>query len=119
MTKCHVFQWDIARLPLNFAKRCWAMQTNTWTLCNAKIITNKHDIHALAYKGIKRESCSTNNVEYKFLFCNNYIKRCVSGNKNHYVLDWVVVPNIWSVNIGSNLSKEEVLVLRASPMVAC
>jgi hypothetical protein len=79
------------------------MQANTWTLCNAKFVTNKHGIHALAYKGIKRESCSTNNVEYKFWYCHNYIKRCVSGNKNHYVLDWAIVIDMWLVNIGSNL----------------
>ena len=107
-TKCHVFQCHIVRLSPNFAKRCWAMQANIWTLCNAKVITNKCGPHALGYKGIKKESCSTNNVEYEFWFCDDYIKHRVSDNKNKYVLDWLVVPNMWPVKICTNLSREEI-----------
>jgi len=35
----------------------------------------------------------------------------VSGSKKKYVLDWPIVPNTWSVKIGTNLSREEVLAL--------
>ena len=73
--------WHIARLLANSAKRCWAMQANTRTLCNAKIGTGKHGTPTPMYKGLKEEYRSTNNVEYKFWFCLDDIKRCVSGNK--------------------------------------
>jgi hypothetical protein len=110
-TDCSSFHWHIARLPTNFAKRCWAMQANTGTLYNAKIGTGKHGTPTLMYKGLKKKYRSTNNVEYKFWFCLDDIKRCVSGNKKKYVLDWPVVPIIWPVKIGTNLSRQEVLAL--------
>ena len=111
-TNCPSSHWHIARLPSNSAKRCWAMQANTGSLCNAKVGTSKHGTLAPTYKGLKKEYHSTNNVEYEFWFCHDDIKRCVSGNKKMYVLDWPVVPNTWPVKIGTNLSRQEVLALK-------
>ena len=51
---CPSSHWHIARLPFNSAKRCWAMQTNTRSLCNAKIRTYKHGTPAPTYKGLKK-----------------------------------------------------------------
>ena len=81
----HTSQWHIARLPPNYAKKCWAMQANTWTLCNAKVRTNKHGIPTSTYKGTKKYNCSTNNVEYQFGLCLDNIKCCVNG-KEYYLL---------------------------------
>jgi hypothetical protein len=53
-TNCPSSHWHIARLPSNSAKRCWAMQANTWSLCNAKVGTYKHDTPAPTYKGLKK-----------------------------------------------------------------
>jgi hypothetical protein len=47
----------------------------------------------------------------QILVCPDDIKRCVNGKKKKYVLDWHVVPNIWSVKIDTNLSRQEVLAL--------
>ena len=55
-TDCPSSHWHIARLPSNSAKRCWAMQAKTMTLCDVKVIIGKHDT---LYR-------STNNVESKF-----------------------------------------------------
>ena len=79
-TDCLVSQWHIARLPPSLAKKCWTMQPNIGSLCNAKINIRRHDILAPTSKGLK-EFLSTNNVEHKFWFCPDDIKRCVSGNK--------------------------------------
>ena len=108
---CSTSHWHISRLPTNFAKKCWAMQANTNILCNVKVGTDKHSTPAPTYKGLKKEYCSTNNVEYKFWFCPDDIKRYVSGNKKKYALDWHVVPNIWPMKIGTNLPRHEVLAL--------
>jgi hypothetical protein len=110
-TDCPSSHWHIARLPPNSAKRCWAMQANTGTLCHAKVGTGKHGTPAPTYKGLKKEYRSTNNVEYEFWFCPDDIKRCVNGSKKKYVLDWPVVPHTWPVKIGTNLSRHEVLAL--------
>jgi hypothetical protein len=80
-------------------------------LCNNKIEIGKHDTPTPTYKGLKKEYGFTNNVEYKFWFCPDDIKRCVSWNKKKYVLNWPVVSNIWPVKIGTNLSRQEVLTL--------
>ena len=90
-------------------ERCWAMQTNTWTLCNAKVKTGKHGTLAPTYKGLQKEYRSTNNVEYEFWCCLDDIKRCISGSKKKCVLDWRVVPNTWFMKIGTNLSRHKVL----------
>lgn len=62
----HASKWHIARLPPTYAKRCWAMQANLRTLCNAKFGIGKHNVHAPTYKGMEKEFRSTNNVEYEF-----------------------------------------------------
>ena len=65
-TKCLVFNWHIARLPSNSAKRCWALQVITGTMCNAKVGSNKHDAPAPTYRGLKKEFHSTNNFDFDF-----------------------------------------------------
>ena len=66
---------------------------------------------APTYKGLMKEFRSPNNVECEFWFCPDDVKRCVSGSLKKYVLDWPIVPNMWPVKIGTNLSREEVLAL--------
>ena len=96
-TNCLVFKWHIARLPPNSAKRYWALQAIAETMCNAKVGTGKHGTLAPTYKGLKKEFRSPNNMEYEFWFCHDDIKRCVSGSKKKYVLNWHVVSNTWLV----------------------
>jgi hypothetical protein len=81
-------------------------------MCNAKVGTGKHGTPTPTYKGLMKEFCSPNNVKYKFWFCPDDIKRCVSGNKKKYALDWPIVPNTWPVKIDTNLSREEVLIFK-------
>jgi hypothetical protein len=80
-------------------------------MCNAKVGCSKYDTPARTYKGLKKEFCSTNNVEYEFWFCPDNIKHCVSGTKKKYVLDWPTVPNTWPMKLCVNLSRDEVLAL--------
>ena len=105
-TECFVSNWYIARLPPNSAKRCWALQAITKTMCNSKVGSSKHGTPTPIYKGLKKKFRSTNNVEYEFWFCPNDIKRCVSGIKKKYVLGWPTVPNTLLVKMGTNLSRE-------------
>ena len=57
------------------------MQPHTRILCMPKSHTCKHDIPSPIYKGLKKKFHSTNNVEHKFWFCHDDIKRCMSVNK--------------------------------------
>ena len=51
-TDCPSLHRHIARLPPNFPKRCWVMQANRGSSCNAKVGTYKHGTPALTYKGL-------------------------------------------------------------------
>ena len=73
-------KWHIARLLPNSAKRCWALQAITWTMCNAKVGTGKHGTPAPTYKGLRKEFRSPNNVDYEFWFFSDNVKRCVNGS---------------------------------------
>ena len=79
-TNYHASQWHIAKLPSSSTKRCWAMQTNTCILCNAKFSIGRHDSPIPTYKGLKKEPRSTNNMEHELLFCLLDINQCESGN---------------------------------------
>lgn len=87
------------------------MQANTCTLYTAKVGTRKHGTPITTYKGLKKEFCPTNNMEYKFWFCLNKLKYCVSGNKKKDVLYWPILPNTWLVKMGTRLALEEALAL--------
>ena len=67
-TDCLASKWQIARLPPNSAKWCWALQAITWIMCNAKVGTGKHGTPSPTYKRLRKEFRSTNNVEYEFGF---------------------------------------------------
>ena len=50
------------------------METQIRALRNAKVGTNKHDSFAPTYRELKKEFCSTNNVEHEFWLCPDDIK---------------------------------------------
>jgi hypothetical protein len=103
---CLASKWHITRFLPNSTKRSWAMDAITWTLCNGKVKIGKYGTPTPAYKGLKKEICSTNNVEYTLWFFYNDIKHCISGNKK-YLLDWPIVLNTWPEKIGTKLCREE------------
>ena len=108
---CSPSHWHIARLPANFAERFWAMQVNTRTLCNAKAGTGKHGTPISHVQKIEERIPLHQQCRSTSLVLPNDIKRCVSENKKKYVLDWHVVPRIWPMKIGTNLSRQEISAL--------
>lgn len=89
-------------LPPNLAKRCLPMHANTWTLCNAKVKTCQHGTPAPTYKGLQKELCSTNNVEYKFWLFVYGIKNCVNDNIGS--MQHPISSNMCPTNIDTSLS---------------
>lgn len=98
-------------MPPNSAKWYWAMQTNTWTLCNSKVGIGKHGTSAPMYKETKKKFLSTNNVQQVFWFFLDNIKCCVNGNKKKYVMDWPILLSLWLVKIRTSLLRGKMLVL--------
>lgn len=60
------------------SQRCWAIQANTWTLCNAKIKSVNHGTFAPTYKGLNVYH-STNNVEHEFWHWKTPGSNCSTG----------------------------------------
>jgi hypothetical protein len=45
----------------------------------------------------------------QFFFYNDDIERCVKGTKGRWMKSRPVVPNIWPVKIGTDVSRKEIL----------
>jgi hypothetical protein len=50
-------------------------------------------------------------IFHKFWFCADGLIRCVGDIKRKYVVDWLVVPLMRLVQVGTNLTKDEVTTL--------
>ena len=48
----------------------------------------------------------------EFWFCPDDINRCVKGGPKSWVVDWLAIPMVWPVKIGTNLTRREVLSLK-------
>lgn len=109
---CDTSKWHIARCPAKSAKKCFALQSNTRKKCTARIVTGPKGTPAPTYTGMKIAYGSSNRQEiHDFWFCADDIERCVNENKCHYVIDKPEIPTIWPVQIGTKLTREEILSL--------
>ena len=63
-------------------------------------------IPAPTYFGKKKNYHTKKSVEVDFWFCADDIKRCVFGNNKAWILDWLGVPPMWLVKLGTNLTRE-------------
>ncbi len=50
-------------------------------------------------------------IFHKFWFCADDLICCVGDIKRKYVVDWSVVPLMWLVQVGTNLTRDEVTTL--------
>ena len=110
-TNYDISKWHIARLPARSRRRCQVLQANTNAKCDTRVARRSHGIPAPTYFSKKRDYHTKKSVEVDFWFCDDDIKRCVSGNKKAWVLDWPAIPRTWPVKLGTNLTQEEVLAL--------
>ena len=92
------FQVAHCKITTQLSQAMLGIANHIGTMCNAKLGSEKYDTPVLTYKG-------PNNVEYEFWFWPDNIQRCVSGSKKIYVFNWPTVPNMWTMKIGTNLSK--------------
>ena len=76
-----------------------------------KIAKGKKGTAAPTYRGRKQEYGTKREVIVDFWFCSDDIHRCVKGSKRKWVIDWPLVPDVWPVLSGTNLSREETLLL--------
>jgi hypothetical protein len=77
--------------------------------CTAKIIQDNKSTATLTYTGMMYHYSKTKEECMQFFFCNDDIERCVKGTRRRYIQSRSIIPSIWPVKIGTNLSKKEIL----------
>ena len=109
---CDTSEWHIARISQKSNARCQAQQHRSNIKCTSKIAKGKKGTPAPTYHGRKEEYGSKRQVLADFWFCSDDIDRCVKGTKRRWILDWPEVPEVWPVLSGTNLNREETLLLQ-------
>ena len=109
---CDTSKWHIARISHKSNARCQAQQKTTNIKCTAKIARGKKGTPAPTYRGRKEEYGSKREVVVDFWFCWDDIERCVKGSKRKWVIDWPEIPEVWPVLTGTDLNREETLLLQ-------
>ena len=107
-------EWHMSRLPKSSAKACFAQQAVTKKKCTARIVRNNVPTVAPTYTGLMVNYKKNWNDVMQFFFYNDDIERCVEGTKRKWVISVLEIPAIWPVKRGTNLSKQEILVLEAT-----
>jgi hypothetical protein len=109
---CDMSQWHIARISHRSNCKCHAQQAATNVKCTARIAKGSKGTPAPTYRGRKTEYGGSKEIVTDFWFCPDDIERCVKGSKCSWVLDWPQVPHVWPVLSGTNLTRQETLLLQ-------
>jgi hypothetical protein len=109
---CDMSQWHIARISYKSSCKCHAQQAATNFKCTARIAKGSKDTAAPTYRERNTQYGGTKVIVSDFWFCPDDIKRCVKGSKRSLVLDWPQVLDVWPVLSGTNLTREEILLLQ-------
>jgi hypothetical protein len=111
-SNCDISQWHIARISHRSSCKCHAQQAATKVKCIARIAKGSKCTPAPTYRGRKTQYGGTNEIVMDFWFCPDDIERCVKGTKCSWILDWPQVPHVWPVLSGTNLTRQETLLLQ-------
>lgn len=110
-TVCDERQWHIARLPKTSAKACFAQQAITKKKCVAKIVQDNRSTAAPTYTRLMDNYKKARAEKMQFFFCNDDINRCVNSTRRKWILSKPIVPNVWPIKMGTNLTRKEILAL--------
>jgi hypothetical protein len=89
--------------------------------CDARIIAKKtiHGILNPCYNGLWFDLKGSASIRHKFWFCANDLTCCVGGIGRKYYVDKPLVPSMWSMQVGTNLTHFEVTNLEEAGFVMC
>jgi hypothetical protein len=109
---CDMPQWYIARISHRSSCKCHIQQAATNFKCTARIAKASKGTAAPTYRGRNTQYGRTKVIVSDFWFCLDDIERYVKDSKRSWVLDWPQVPDVWHVLSGTNLTREETLLLQ-------
>jgi hypothetical protein len=107
-----IVTWHIARISHRSSCKCHAQQVATNFKCTAWIAKGSKSTPAPTYRGRNTQYGGTKVIVSDFWFCPNDIEHCVKGSKRSWILNWSQVPNVWPVLSGTNLIREETILLQ-------
>jgi hypothetical protein len=109
---CDMSQWYIARISHRSSCKCHAQQRGTNVKCTARIAKGSKGTPAPTYQGKKTQYGGSKVIITDFWFCPDDIERCMKGTKRSWVLNWPQVLDVWLVLSGTNLTRQETLLLQ-------
>jgi hypothetical protein len=109
---CDMSQWHIVRISHKSSCKCHAQQRGTDVKCTARIAKDSKGTTAPTYRGKKTQYGGSKVIVTDFWFCPNDIEHYVRGTKCSWVLDWPQVPEVWPILSGTNLTRQETLLLQ-------
>jgi hypothetical protein len=100
---------------------CNSKRLNETLRCDARIIAKKtiHGILNPCYNGLWFDLKGSASIRHKFWFCANDLTCCVGGIGRKYYVDRPLVPSMWSMQVGTNLTHFEVTTLEEAGFVMC
>jgi hypothetical protein len=108
---CDMSQWHIARISYRSSCECHAQQRGTDVKYTTPIAKGSKGTPAPTYRGRKTQYGGSKVIVTDFWFCPDDIEHCVKATKCSWVLDWPQVPDVWPVLSGTNLTRQETLLL--------
>jgi hypothetical protein len=67
---------------------------------------------APTYRGRKTQYGGNKEIVTNFWFCPDDIEHCLKGTKRSWIINWPQVPDVWLVLSGTNLTRQETLLLQ-------
>jgi hypothetical protein len=105
-------QLHITRISYRSSCKCHVQQRATNVKCTARIAKGSKGTPTPTYRGRKTQYGGTKVIVTDFWFCPDDIERCVKGTKRSWILNWPQVPDVWPILRGTNLTREEILLLQ-------
>jgi hypothetical protein len=109
---CNMSQWHIARISHRSSCKYHAQHATTKVKCAARITKGSKGTPAPTYRDRKTQYNGNKEIVTDFWFCPNDIERYVKGTKCSWVLDRPQVPDVWPILSGTNLTRQETLLLQ-------
>jgi hypothetical protein len=109
---CDMSQWHIARISHKSTCKCNAQQAATKVKHTARIAKGSKGTPVPTYRGRKTQYGGNKEIVTDFWFCPDGIERYMKVDTRLWILDWPQVPNVWLVLSGTNLTRQETLLLQ-------
>jgi hypothetical protein len=109
---CDMSQWHIARISYRSSCKCHTQQAATKVKCTARIAKGSKGTPAPTYRGRKTQYGGNKEIVTDFWLCPEDIEHCMKGTKRSWIINWPHVPDIWPVLSGTNLTRQETLLLQ-------